>query len=412
MRRSIVLVTLVGLFICLGAALGGTGDEAPPTDATAVFTTSTSVPTISAVTLALSATRVEYGDRVVASGSTQPALPDATLALELLRGAAWTPVSMTTTDASGAFHVEFRAGEGGTLRARELGTGAVSELLSLSVAPKVRVKAGPGVAFRGARVSAWISPATYAGRATLTLKHDGQVVARASARVGRGRLRANVPLPGVGRFSVVLSLPEAPGLSATFAAARIFAQGRTLSAGSSGQDVRALSLRLAQLAVRVPGISTTFSSALTDSVLAFQKAFELPRTGVVGPETWRMLARAQALEPRYRTPSSHLEIDKTRQILLVVLGGKVSAVLPVSSGATGNTPEGRHRIRWKAPATTTWLGPGILYRTLTFYGNSFAIHGWPFVPPYPASHGCVRIPMWTADWLYNQSPVGETVYVY
>ncbi len=49
---------------------------------------------------------------------------------------------------------------------------------------------------------------------------------------------------------------------------------------------------------------------------------------------------------------------------------------------------------------------------MTFVGNSFAIHGWVSVPPYPASHGCVRIPIWTADWLYNQSPVGETVYVY
>ena len=34
------------------------------------------------------------------------------------------------------------------------------------------------------------------------------------------------------------------------------------------------------------------------------------------------------------------------------------------------------------------------------------------VPSYAASHGCARIPMWAADWLYRQSPVGETVYVY
>ena len=118
------------------------------------------------------------------------------------------------------------------------------------------------------------------------------------------------------------------------------------------------------------------------------------------------------MRPRYRGPEAHIEVDKTRQILLDVRGGEVVAVIPVSSGATGNTPEGRHRIRWKALATTTWLGPAILYRTLTFYGNSFAIHGFPSVPAYPASHGCVRIPIWTADWLYNRSPVGETVYVY
>ena len=42
----------------------------------------------------------------------------------------------------------------------------------------------------------------------------------------------------------------------------------------------------------------------------------------------------------------------------------------------------------------------------------YAIHGFPSVPTYPASHGCVRIPIWIADWLYQQSPVGERVYVY
>ncbi|MGH2450200.1 MAG: L,D-transpeptidase, partial [Candidatus Limnocylindria bacterium] len=60
---------------------------------------------------------------------------------------------------------------------------------------------------------------------------------------------------------------------------------------------------------------------------------------------------------------------------MVVRRGRVTAVLPVSTGATGNTPVGAFRILWKAPATSTWLGPGILYRTMTFQGN-FAIHGW------------------------------------
>ena len=48
---------------------------------------------------------------------------------------------------------------------------------------------------------------------------------------------------------------------------------------------------------------------------------------------------------------------------------------------------------------------------MTFHGN-FAIHGYSSVPVWPASHGCVRVPMWLADWLYDQSPVGERVYVY
>jgi lipoprotein-anchoring transpeptidase ErfK/SrfK len=48
---------------------------------------------------------------------------------------------------------------------------------------------------------------------------------------------------------------------------------------------------------------------------------------------------------------------------------------------------------------------------MTFHGN-FAIHGYYSVPVYPASHGCVRVPMWLADWLYDRSFVGERVYVY
>jgi lipoprotein-anchoring transpeptidase ErfK/SrfK len=96
---------------------------------------------------------------------------------------------------------------------------------------------------------------------------------------------------------------------------------------------------------------------------------------------------------------------------MIVRRGVVTGLIPISSGATGNTPVGAWHILWKAPATGTWLGSATLYRTMTFHGN-FAIHGYYSVPPYPASHGCVRVPIWEADWLYNQSPVGERVYVY
>jgi hypothetical protein len=257
-----------------------------------------------------------------------------------------------------------------------------------------------------------VKPATYSGRVSIVVRSGNEIVATLSRQVGKGRLRTLVPTPGVGRFVVVMTFPAADGLGSRVASIRVRSGARTLSVGSSGADVRGLARELAALRFRVPGASASFGYELLDSVVAFQKAYGLPRTGVVGPETWRALARVEPLEPRYRRPAAHIEVDKTRQILLDVRGGRVVAVLPVSTGATGNTPEGKHQIRWKAPATTTWLGPAILYRTLTFFGNSFAIHGFPSVPPYPASHGCVRIPIWAADWLYNRSPVGETVYVY
>ena len=91
--------------------------------------------------------------------------------------------------------------------------------------------------------------------------------------------------------------------------------------------------------------------------------------------------------------------------------GEPEAIIHISSGATGNTPVGHHHVLWKAPATSTWLGSAILYRTMTFHGG-FAIHGFSPVPAYPASHGCVREPMWAADWMYQRVPVGSSVYVY
>ena len=42
-----------------------------------------------------------------------------------------------------------------------------------------------------------------------------------------------------------------------------------------------------------------------------------------------------------------------------------------------------------------------------FIGD-FAIHGYAPVPPYPASHGCVREPIWACYWVYDHSWVGET----
>ncbi len=173
----------------------------------------------------------------------------------------------------------------------------------------------------------------------------------------------------------------------------------------------ALRNRLAQLHVHVPSASTAFGSELVDSVVAFQKARGLARTGTVDEATWRALSQDVVPAPRYRGTRDHLEISKSRQILMVVRGGETVAYLPVSSGAGGITPVGNFSVLWKAPSTTTWLGSAILFRTMTIHGN-VAIHGYPSVPTYPASHGCIRVPIWIADWLYQQTPVGRPVYVY
>ena len=257
-----------------------------------------------------------------------------------------------------------------------------------------------------------VAPASYAGKVTLTVFHHSRKVAVVAGHAAAGALVLFVPTRGVGTFTVHITAAASGGLGDAPALRTTLTAGwRRLAVGSKGPYVRIMLKRLVALRFRVPGISSTVSTAAGDSIVAFQKAYGLPRTYVFDHTDWRKLDTAHIIKAAHKLPKTHIEIDKTRQILMIVKGGVPYGIIPCSTGATGNTPVGRFHILWKAPATTTWLGPAILWRTMCFYGN-FAMHGYPEVPPYPASHGCVREPIWVADWTYQHSWVGETVYVH
>jgi lipoprotein-anchoring transpeptidase ErfK/SrfK len=151
---------------------------------------------------------------------------------------------------------------------------------------------------------------------------------------------------------------------------------------------------------------------LLDSVIAFQKVQGLERDGEVAAHVWKRLANPRIPTPRYSMPTDHLEIDKTRQVLFVVRGGSIATIVPVSTAGIAGwyTPEGTFAIYRKVGGFDP--SPlGTLYAPMYFHGG-YAIHGNPSVPPYPASHGCIRVPMWIADWLYATNSYGETVYIY
>jgi N-acetylmuramoyl-L-alanine amidase len=176
-----------------------------------------------------------------------------------------------------------------------------------------------------------------------------------------------------------------------------------LAPGSRGPSVRALEDRLAELhfAVRVDG---SFGEDDTDALLAFEKLAELPRNGVADGTVWRRLLAART--PSARFPGDHVEIDKARQVLFVVRAGRVALIVPTSTGATGNTPVGVWQV-YRKVVGYDW----VLYYP-SYFLRGFAVHGYPDVPPYPASHGCARIPMWVAQTVYGEMPPGSTVYVY
>ena len=97
---------------------------------------------------------------------------------------------------------------------------------------------------------------------------------------------------------------------------------------------------------------------------------------------------------------------------MVVRDGRVTLAVPVSTAGIAGyyTPVGRFAISRKIAGYDS--SPlGVLYKPMYFYGG-YAIHGNPSVPPYPASHGCVRVPNFMIDRLYETEPYGETVIIY
>ena len=177
----------------------------------------------------------------------------------------------------------------------------------------------------------------------------------------------------------------------------------TLRYGDRGASARELERRLARqhYAIRQDG---AFGSEDLEAVYAFQKVHGLARTGVVDAALWRRILASGTPTARYS--GDHVEIDKARQVLFVVRGGKVALVVATSTGATGNTPLGMWHV-YRKVGGFDW----VLYYP-SYFLRGFAVHGYPDVPPYPASHGCARIPMWIATTVYSMIPEGSTIYVY
>lgn len=319
-------------------------------------------------------------------------------------------VATVVTDAAGAFSTQLVPQRNGDVVARLVSDGSLSEPAPVVVRPALTVARDRALPFLRTRVVLKVTPSWYGGAVTGRLWHRGRQVASVRGVCRDGRCVLRVPTPGIDWFTLKLSLAATAELGARQRDVRYEAQWRRLARGSRGPRVRGVLLRLAALKVLTPGSGESFTGRVADAVMAFQKAYRLRRDYVVDYADWRKLESARVLRPRHASPSLHLEVDKTRQILMVVKGGKVWRFICVSTGATGNTPEGAFRIRTKYPYTTSGYG-GILYRTMGFVGN-FAIHGYVPVPPYPASHGCVREPMWAAPWVYDRSFVGERLYIY
>jgi peptidoglycan hydrolase-like protein with peptidoglycan-binding domain len=156
-----------------------------------------------------------------------------------------------------------------------------------------------------------------------------------------------------------------------------------------------------------------FGPMTSQAVMAFHKHLGLERSFSWQPDDWRYL---EALEPVAYRGERGIEIDLDRQLLYYHQGPDDVAIIPISTGngerfvnasgrlVTARTPEGEFRLRSHVPGLrVSYLGA--LWKPWYFYGG-YAIHGSSSVPAHPASHGCVRVPNWEADWLSTELSLG------
>ncbi|MGZ8415287.1 MAG: L,D-transpeptidase [Gemmatirosa sp.] len=214
---------------------------------------------------------------------------------------------------------------------------------------------------------------------------------------------------------LVLAFPAAAGARTDAPAPktpRAFtaAQGRTLSLGVSGKDVRKLRRDLVRLRYLPPrAFGPNYDERVMHAVTALQKWENLPRDGTVGKGVRRAIRRLRVARPELRLHRTlRAEVLLDRQLLLIIHRDHVVRTVPISSGVGGLTPPGTYSVYTKSQ--NSWSKRFKVWLPWASYFNAgIAFHGYPDVPVTAASHGCIRVPLKFAREVYAMLPVGTRV---
>jgi cell wall hydrolase len=197
-------------------------------------------------------------------------------------------------------------------------------------------------------------------------------------------------------------------------------EAKRRSAALTRTDAKEAERRLAELGYWTGPIDGRLDEGTRQALIAFQKWEGRAVTGKLTRE--ELEAIRNGVPPKVRDLGyGHVEVDIDRQVLLIVEEQGSMRVLPVSTGSDKSfmdqgqmsvayTPRGRFVVYDK---TYGWENGdlGSVYYA-NYISGGVAIHGYPTVPTQPASHGCIRIPMFAAREVSRLMPVGTIVLVY
>jgi peptidoglycan hydrolase-like protein with peptidoglycan-binding domain len=178
--------------------------------------------------------------------------------------------------------------------------------------------------------------------------------------------------------------------------------------GARGPVVRTLQAQLARLGY-VVGQRGLYDARTARAVLAFRKVTGMNRTTIATSDVFRRLARGGGVfRAKFPTHGKHVEADLSRQVIALIRGSEVERIYPVSSGKPSTpTIRGHFKVYLKSPGTNA---KGMYMSS--YFIRGYAIHGYPSVPVFPASHGCLRVPNSEAVSIFNWLSFGDIVDVY
>lgn len=189
--------------------------------------------------------------------------------------------------------------------------------------------------------------------------------------------------------------------------------------GSCGAEVEKTTKKLLDMGFMMERkhSSRCIDPVATSAIYAFQKYKGVAADGVVGPQTSSLLEKTNRVRtekiPNFkkRGPGRYVFISLEKQLLIFVHKNQAVYTVSISSGQPGyDTPPGIFSVFLKDKMS--WSNPYSVWMPWASYFNGgIAMHESASVPPYPASHGCVRLPNGFAKFIYKKTPLGTKVVV-
>jgi peptidoglycan hydrolase-like protein with peptidoglycan-binding domain len=185
-------------------------------------------------------------------------------------------------------------------------------------------------------------------------------------------------------------------------------------------QTREVERQLADLGYWTGAIDGVFDAATRSALIAFQKWEGRPVNGLLSVDELEAIRNSTSPKAR-EVGYEHVEVDLDRQVLLLVNAEGGVRLLPVSTGndqefldegqtSIAYTPRGRFIVYDKEVGWQTGSLGSVYYAN--YISGGVAIHGSRSVPTGPASHGCIRIPMFAAREVSKLLTLGTIVLVY